>query len=177
MDPVVIELAEWTQRLPAPTRGSLKARAVGSLIFGGFLALLAVGGLAATLIQHGITFRLFGVFFVGAISVLLIWNGVHFLRHLPPGSSETRVQFAATYAFTISSEAIHFPGRFAAEPEGWPLSQTEVIAKAGQLGGSLSLKCPGRRSRRFLARSLIMPPADICRLVEELRSASTGSIA
>ncbi len=177
MDPVVIELAEWTQRLPAPTRGSLKARAVGSLIFGGCAILLTAGGLVATLIQDGITLRLFGVFFVGVISVLLIRNGVHFLRHLPAGSSETRVQFAATYAFTISSDAIHFPGRFAAEPEDWPLSQTEVTAKARQSGGTLSLKCPGRRSRRFLARSLIMPPADICRLVEELRSAATGSIA
>lgn len=169
MDSVVFELAEWTQRIATPTRGSLKWRAVASLVFGGLLALLAAAGLVVTLVQDGISARLLGVVFVGGSAAILIRNGTHFMRHLPPGADGDHVQFSAPHAFSISDDTIHFPGRFGADPEDWPLAETLIEATPGGSGGSLALRCPGRKHRRFVARALVMSPGEISRLVEDRR--------
>jgi hypothetical protein len=169
MDPFVVELTEWTQRIATPTRGSLKWRAVASLAFGGVLALLAAAGLVVTLVQDGISARLLGVAFVGGFGAILMWNGTRFMRHLPPGADGDRVQFSAPFAFAISDDAIHFPGRFGADPEDWPLAETMVEAAPGRSGRSLALRCPGKKPRRFIARALVMSPGEISRLVEDRR--------
>ena len=171
MDPVVVELSAWTQRMPTVARGSLRRRSVASLIVGGLLGLVAVGGLVASLVLGRVDARLLGLAFLGVAAFFMIWNALRYLRHLPAGADEAPVQFAAPYAFVISDDALHFPGRFDSDPEDWPLADTVVVATAGRSGGSLVLRCPGRKSRRFFGKALVLPPSEISRLVEERRGA------
>jgi len=169
MDPVVVELSAWTQRVPTVTRGSLRRRSVASLIVGGLLGLVAAGGLVASLVLDRVDVRLLGLAFLGVAAVFMIWNAIRYLRHLPSGSDADPVKFTAPFAFVISDDALHFPGRFDTDPDDWPLAETVVVATAGRSGGSLVLRCPGRKSRRFFGKALVLPPSEISRLVEERR--------
>jgi hypothetical protein len=169
MDPFVVQLREWTQRMPTPTHRSLRRRSIASLILGGLFGLVAAGGFVAALVLDQLSIKLLGLVFLSVVSGVMIWNAIRYLRHLPPGADTDRVQFAAPFAFVISDDAIHFPERFAADPEDWPLAGTVVQASPGGSGGSLTLRCPGMRRRRFMARALVLSPAEISRLVEDRR--------
>lgn len=171
MDPVIVELKEWTQRLPTRSRKSVRRRSVVSLVVGGLLVLLGVAGAVASVALDGPSIRLLGAAFLAVSGGLMIWNAVRYLKHLPRGGDDDPVQFAAPFAFSISDDSLHFPPRFDISPEEWPLAATVVEVRPDR-SGPLVLRCPGKRTRRYLPSALVRSPAEISRLIEDRRAAT-----
>ncbi|MDN5726458.1 MAG: phage holin family protein [Propionibacteriales bacterium] len=148
-----IELSEWTQRLPGPTKRSLRRQSIALLVVALIFVLLVLAGLVTMIIKPWPIEGVVGVVVLSIISGLLAWHGIRRLRALPPGPDDQPIQFAAPYAFEIDGGMLRFPGMFGRPSEERSLADTTVV----ETGASLRLSSPGHRMRRFPARSFTQP--------------------
>lgn len=163
-----VEVAEWARRaVRTQSVGRVRRLAVGAVGVGAFLVVLAVAGCVTFLATWSQPGMLFGVAFLAVMGSFMIWSGLIRLRVNRGRSAEQRVTFAAPHAFRITGDTLEFPGTVMQVSESWPRTVTTATVESTLGRSTLTLRHPGRRTRRYLAKGLRESPEQVLAALDQ----------
>jgi hypothetical protein len=164
VEDLYVDLAPWLRQLPGIPRKKIERRSSMSLIGGFLLVALAAVGTVFRIADVGVRAELVGALLVMGVGAVMVWSGLRLRTALRRDDSDP-VSFVTPYAFRVGGGEIHFPAGFTSSPQTWPLAETTVVATSNQL----EFRAPGRRTRRFPAKSFVLPTTAIRTAVESYR--------
>lgn len=163
MDPIIIPVAAWTQERFSRPAGKLRLQAFLALALG--ILLLSCAAVAAYAASRGRWEMLGGVAVLGLVGFVMTRQGLHRLRITRGMSASDVVSLGAPHAFQISDTEVVFPALPSIPEEHWPLASVTAACQTTMGQDFLVLSSPSRRTRRFPARGLGLPVAEVVAIV------------
>lgn len=169
---IVVGAKLWPQPPHLARREYIQRRAVIQLVAG-----LALTGFAAALLWnffiHGnSTWSVFACAFL-VLGLVVVVANVYTLSRLSYLPDDRRVPITLPYAFAVEGDEVVFP-EFTTHPEErWPVRETS--ASAAKVLDMVTLRCPGRRTRRFFAMAISVSTIEAAQLVNDRRDAALAA--
>jgi hypothetical protein len=172
--PVIVEAKGWPTPPHLAWRSYVRNRSLVQLLLGVMVLGFASALLWGFSMRGDVAWTVFAIAFV-LLALIVILANVRTLGRIHLIPENRRVAITLPYAFAIDGDELVFPEFLTNPEERWPLRDT--YASAGKVLDLVTLRCPGRRTRRFFAIAIRMPTIQAAAMVNDRRRALTGATA